>query len=447
MEQGNGEHEQQGAQSKPEEKVNYYDILGVDRDATDAVIKKAYKKKSLQLHPDKNRDDPDAESKFALLSQAYTTLLDPVKRIDHNKELAGGTVGWGWNQAAAKERAKDYKWNADDLVFNIGAQLHRARADDGQDWQEHAVRCGKFWAISVVVIALLETFVILTALGVGMPKTCAIWAAILGALLLLGLVVSIKTDDWVFPGGSLIAVVALVALLGGLVAADLFVQAKWIKESENCGKTELDPGPDSGIPCGMTGIFRFTKNTGVDVSRLVIQDSICLAPIVSMAKKSTPYGYQDVKYWAIDSGCCSGEEATCDGWDEQDFQGINWWKSERPRTVFLQDKHLGVDIHALATIITNITKEDLPPPGTPVVVEWRKNASADVRGQFDAPAWTWLVVVTLFWPLVLCLLWTAVTLGSCLFLPRMHCHQPLNTYCLYVGSGCPSCWSELDLVD
>jgi len=246
--------------------------------------------------------------------------------------------------------------------------------------------------------------------------------------------------------------------------------------------------------------------------------------------------HDQVKYWAIDSGCCSGEEATCDGWDEQDFQGINWWKSERPRTVFLQDKHLGVDITALGEIIK--TKTDLPGI-MPVVVEWRKNASADVRGQFDAPAWTWLVVVTLFWPLVLCLLWTAVTLGSCLFLPRsfacsacplcclphprapagskrltalriapqavralhaprsiarelaracmqgmqacrcaeptcrlctpayrmradadgmrhagraggcgrMHCHQPLNTYCLYVGSGCPSCWSELDLVD
>ena len=190
MEQGNGEHEQQGAQSKPEEKVNYYDILGVDRDATDAVIKKAYKKKSLQLHPDKNRDDPDAESKFALLSQAYTTLLDPVKRIDHNKELAGGDVGWGFNLAAAQERAKTYQWNGDDLVFNLGAQMHKARQSGHSELREHALRCAKFWAVSVVVIAVLEALVVVTALSLGMPKACAIWGAILGTLLLLGVVVS-----------------------------------------------------------------------------------------------------------------------------------------------------------------------------------------------------------------------------------------------------------------
>ena len=66
--------------------VNFYELLGVAKDASEGDIKKAYKKKSLKLHPDKNPDDPDAERKFAELSQAYTTLLDPVKRIDHNKE-------------------------------------------------------------------------------------------------------------------------------------------------------------------------------------------------------------------------------------------------------------------------------------------------------------------------------------------------------------------------
>jgi hypothetical protein len=295
-EEGNGGHKQEGAQIKPEEKVNYYDVLGVDREATDAVIKKAYKKKSLQLHPDKNRDDPDAERKFALLSQAYQTLLDPVKRIDHNRELAGGDVGWGWNEAAARERAKAYKWNADDLVFNIGSQLHAARASDSEALQEHAIRCCRFWAISVVVIAVLETLVIVTALGVGMPKTCAIWAAILGTLLLLGLAISIKTDDWVFPGGSLIAVVALVALLGGLVAADLLVQAQWIKEGKGCGLEELNPMETT---CDTAGLYRFTTGTVVDGSRPLRSGSICLAPIVSRAKKDTPYLYAEVSVVAI----------------------------------------------------------------------------------------------------------------------------------------------------
>jgi len=280
----NGHHEQAPAQPKAEKKVNYYEVLGVERDATDAEIKKAYKKKSLQLHPDKNRDDPNAESKFSELSAAYTCLLDPVKRIDHNKELAGGDIGWGWNQEAARQRAKDYKWNADDLVFNIGAQLHQSRQTDGSQLHERAVVCSKFWAISVVTIAVLEALIIITALNIGMPKTCTIWASILGALLVLGLVVSIKTDDWSFAGGSLLAVVALVALLGGLVSADLFVQAQWIKA---LGNTTCDGPNDPAdvFPSADCGLYTFKDGTVVDSDRVLRGNkSICIAPIVHKSK-------------------------------------------------------------------------------------------------------------------------------------------------------------------
>jgi len=99
----------------------------VPQDATDDMIKKAYRKKAVHLHPDKNPDDPEAEHRFALLSEAYTALMDPVKRIDHNKELAGGNAGWGWNQEAAKARASNYQWNGDDMLFNLGAQMQAAR--------------------------------------------------------------------------------------------------------------------------------------------------------------------------------------------------------------------------------------------------------------------------------------------------------------------------------
>jgi hypothetical protein len=288
----NGDNEQAPAQANPAKKVNYYEVLGVEREATDAEIKKAYKKKSLQLHPDKNRDDPDAESKFAELSAAYTCLLDPVKRIDHNRELTGGDVGWGWNQDAARERAKDYKWNADDLVFNIGSQLHQARQSSESGWQEHAVRCGTFWAISVVVIAVLEALIIVTALAVGMLKACAIWAAVLGTLLLLGVVVSIKTDDWSFPGGSLLAIVALVALLGGLVAADLFVQANWFKKG-NGECSDVDTAQSVINKCGL---YRFKEGTVVDGARVLkaVKSNICVAPIVDTALRDTKYVFNQV---------------------------------------------------------------------------------------------------------------------------------------------------------
>jgi hypothetical protein len=127
--------------------------------------------------------------------------------------------------------------------------------------------------------------------------------------------------------------------------------------------------------------------------------------------------WQQVMYWAVDAaGCClEGAKATCDGWDQEDFQGINWYKQERPATVFLSHKHLGTDI----TSISEMIKKNGGASNTaPVVVQWRKNAATGVGVHFDAPAWAWLAVVTLLWPLVLCLLFTAVTLGSCLFLPR-----------------------------
>ncbi|EPT29471.1 DnaJ domain-containing protein [Toxoplasma gondii ME49] len=73
----------------------YYQTLGVDRGATDEVIKKAYKKLALQLHPDKNRA-PHAEEAFKKVSKVSQCLLDPEKRSrydQHGEEEAanGGT--------------------------------------------------------------------------------------------------------------------------------------------------------------------------------------------------------------------------------------------------------------------------------------------------------------------------------------------------------------------
>ena len=67
---------------QPKEKAeDYYKILGVKRSATDAQIKKAFKKLAIKYHPDKNADDPEgAKEKFQKVAQAYETLSDPEKR-------------------------------------------------------------------------------------------------------------------------------------------------------------------------------------------------------------------------------------------------------------------------------------------------------------------------------------------------------------------------------
>ena len=58
---------------------DYYSILGINRNATDDEIKKAYRKLALKFHPDKNKT-PEAEEKFKLIAEAYEVLSDKKKR-------------------------------------------------------------------------------------------------------------------------------------------------------------------------------------------------------------------------------------------------------------------------------------------------------------------------------------------------------------------------------
>ncbi len=87
-------------------KRDYYEVLGVDRNADAGAIKRAYRKKAIQYHPDKNPDDPTAAEKFREATEAYEVLKDPQKREQYDR--FGHSMGEGGFAGAGGFQAGDF---------------------------------------------------------------------------------------------------------------------------------------------------------------------------------------------------------------------------------------------------------------------------------------------------------------------------------------------------
>ena len=138
---------------------DYYEILGVDKDATTEQIRKAFQQKARKLHPDVNKE-PDAEERFKEVSEAYAVLSDADKRKRYDAMRSGnpfagassgspagygyggsygdpfggaGPFGWGpfgagYNTGAGRRQSRSYKPRAGkDVVFEVNISSEKAK--------------------------------------------------------------------------------------------------------------------------------------------------------------------------------------------------------------------------------------------------------------------------------------------------------------------------------
>ena len=75
---------------------DYYNILEVDKGASESEIKKAYRKQAMQWHPDKHKGDKQAEEKFKEINEAYQVLGDEKKRKQYDQFGSAGFGGQGF---------------------------------------------------------------------------------------------------------------------------------------------------------------------------------------------------------------------------------------------------------------------------------------------------------------------------------------------------------------
>ncbi|MEK7231161.1 MAG: molecular chaperone DnaJ, partial [Pseudomonadota bacterium] len=127
-------------------KRDYYDVLGINRDASDEDIKKAYRKLAMKFHPDRNPDNPKAEEQFKEAKQAYEILSDAGKRTAYDQyghagvdssAAAGAGAGAGFGNFAdafgdifgdifggGRQRSQVYR--GADLRYNLEIALEEA---------------------------------------------------------------------------------------------------------------------------------------------------------------------------------------------------------------------------------------------------------------------------------------------------------------------------------
>ena len=115
---------------------DYYDLLGIDPKTSPEEVRKAYRKLSMEHHPDHNPDNKEAEDKFKEISEAYSVLSDPQKREEYDNPQINVHSGMGFNPfsfngifrgmtGAPRRRPENFPLRGIDLKYVVDMPIHK----------------------------------------------------------------------------------------------------------------------------------------------------------------------------------------------------------------------------------------------------------------------------------------------------------------------------------
>ena len=120
---------------------DFYNTLWIEKKANASEIKKAYRKKAMQYHPDKNKGDKTAEAKFKEVNEAYQTLSNPKKKQQYD---TFGSTSWTWSNPFWGGWWTSWFWGFEDIFGGMWGWKWRSQSQsfnmEDLFWNQHQAR-------------------------------------------------------------------------------------------------------------------------------------------------------------------------------------------------------------------------------------------------------------------------------------------------------------------